>query len=231
MAVLDGTNLLFDATHGAQQVVALSSGGRLNFNLMALVDWRGPLRNSTLTITDGVSIFASFGELGHFPGSHGEAVVTGSGSTWNCNDYLFVGSLGTGKLTVSDGGNVIAGIVNVGMNNGTQGEVVVTGTGSTFTATVDVMAGATFLPGGSGGTGTISVGDGGTLIVSRSLYLGTGSTLNLQAEGTINAKNFTAFGGVFNFLGGVFNFTGSVASNLIVPQSGTISGNNVSPAA
>ncbi|MFO0791328.1 MAG: hypothetical protein U0805_17855 [Pirellulales bacterium] len=223
-AVLDGVDLRFDATHGTQQVITTPNGVSLHFNF----DGTGGLGagfagTSTMTIADGVIAPASFGDLGHSPGSHGEAIVTGSGTIWNIDEYLNVGNAGTGKLTVSDGGRVIARTANVGTNNGTQGEVIVTGKNSTLATALDLALGTYSLQPGVVAKGMVTVGDGGAIVVGQDLSLRSGATLNLQPGGTIHTRNFVPSTG-FNFSGGTLNISGSAYGSIIVPQLGTIAG-------
>src|SRR5207247_9693343 len=83
-AILDA-NIIFDATHGANQstTVPFGSGGVINltsngFGLLAVGD-RGV---GTLRIADGRQINCANGYLGYFAGSQGTATVSGAGTQW-----------------------------------------------------------------------------------------------------------------------------------------------------
>lgn len=77
------------------------------------------------------SVIRGSGYVGLNSGSMGEALVTGSGSTWTNSQALYVGSRGTGTLEIADGGAVVNDWGYIGMTSGSVGEVLVTGSGST----------------------------------------------------------------------------------------------------
>ena len=75
-------NLVFDAAHGASQVLPFGAGGTLNLNPDATGDLGiGVGGKGTLRIADGVKIASFSGEVGFGAGYSGTATVTGTGST------------------------------------------------------------------------------------------------------------------------------------------------------
>ena len=68
-------------------------------------------------------------------GSTGTVTVSGSGSTWNNSNSLYVGFNGTGSLTITDGGSVTNIEGFIGDQSGSTGTVEVSGSGSTWNNT------------------------------------------------------------------------------------------------
>lgn len=102
------------------------------------------------------SVIRGSGYVGLNSGSMGEALVTGSGSTWTNSQALYVGSRGTGTLEIADGGAVVNDWGYIGMTSGSVGEVLVTGSGSQWTNSGGLIV-------GSQGMGSLKIADGGTV--------------------------------------------------------------------
>lgn len=129
------------------------------------------LINGTLNI--GVSggdtgIVNSFsGIIATSTGSEGHVVVTGEGSQWTNDAFLYVGHTGNGTLLIRDGGlvsNLSTGYI--GYNALSSGRVEVTGPGSTWDTAnrLDIGLGI-----GRSGAGTLIVADGGIVNSGRVL--------------------------------------------------------------
>jgi T5SS/PEP-CTERM-associated repeat protein/autotransporter-associated beta strand protein len=144
-----------------------------------------------LTVSDGGLVTSSGGIIGNSgPQGAGQGTVTvtgatGAGSRWFIFGSLGIGNVGsTGTLTIADGGAVsnVEGIIGVGPG-GSQGTVTVTGAGSTWTNSASVTVGGS-IGGPTGGTGTLTIADGGTVSASTVIVAnGAGSTgtLNIGA--------------------------------------------------
>ncbi len=123
--------------------------------------------------------------------SPGNFTVNGTGSTWDCNDYLQIAHVGSGSLTVEAGGSVSTETCFVGthLEPGEIASATITGTGSTLTCTNTLWAGhATFQ---SGGVANFSVLDGADVTsgagivgfgesITTATVSGPGSTWNVQ---------------------------------------------------
>jgi len=193
-AVLDA-DLVFDANHGATQVLAFGSGGALQLT----VDGTNPLgvgyrHSGSLRIADGRSITSSLGYLGYWSGSTGAATVTGAGSKWINSAQLQVAYHGSGTLTVSDGGLVSAKMLYASLSDlHGNGTILVQG-GAILDA--DLVFGAS-------GIATAAFGSGGTLqvTVDGTSYLGAGykqsGSLRI-AEG----QSITSSGGYLGYSSG-----------------------------
>ena len=58
---------------------------------------------AALNIEAGGQVSNATGYLGYSSGSSGTATVTGAGSKWTNNSYLYVGYSGKGTLSITDG--------------------------------------------------------------------------------------------------------------------------------
>lgn len=130
-----------------------------------------------MTIAGGSSVISSFATLGDGPGVLGEATVTGAGSTWDVRGFLTIAERGIGAFTIENGGLVVVG------DNGFARNVVL---------------------GHSGGSGTLNLNDGGTLLLQGGPIL-------------------TRLGsGVVNFNGGRLEGFGSYAVGAGLTQNGGV---------
>lgn len=70
--------------------------------------------SGSLLITNGAVVNSYGGSIGYEIGATGVATVTGAGSIWSNETYLYVGDRGVGTLTITEGGSVFADSVLVG---------------------------------------------------------------------------------------------------------------------
>ncbi|MBN8711095.1 MAG: hypothetical protein BGO12_15380 [Verrucomicrobia bacterium 61-8] len=128
--------------------------------------------------TDDSSSAASSASIGHLGGSHGDAYVSGVGSTWAMKDDLSVGEQGSGTLSISNKGTVSNSYGTIGNYASGSGSVTVNGVGSTWTNRNDLIV-------GKAGTGYLTVIEGG-VVSSSSGYVGYSATNTSSA--TINGS-------------------------------------------
>ncbi len=115
--------------------------------------------SGTLTITDRGCVSNGAGHIGRSLGSNGEVVVSGADSRWVNRGWLNVGYYGNATVTVTDGGTVSCGShTHLGYYADSTAEATVTGAGSTWTNDGN---GSLYV--GSGGSGTLTITDGGTV--------------------------------------------------------------------
>lgn len=110
--------------------------------------------SGTVNISGGGTLSSRNSNIGSDAGSVGTATVTGS-SSWANGSGFSVGVAGTGMLTISDGGAVTSGSGSFGEAAGSNGTVIVTGNGSSWTSNIGTLIV------GNGGTGTLTISDGG----------------------------------------------------------------------
>ena len=180
----------------------------------------------TLTVTNGGSVFTggsggTFGRtIGTNPGSNGIATISGAGSAWTNNGPLAIadGFAGTnGALHVANGGAVSNSYSLVGGFDGSSGTATVDGVGSTWTNNGDL-----FLPGHNGGTGVLTITQGG-VVSSSDGFLGIGSA---ASNGTVEVdgagSTWTNSGSLY--VGGTESGPAGVGL-LRVENGGTVSAN------
>ncbi len=221
-AVLD-TDLVFDGTHGLTQALAFGAGGTLNLN----VDGTGGLGAGfkgagTLRIADGQTVASTYGYLGYWSGSTGQATVDGIGSVWNNTASLDVGGSsmwgagGKGSVTVRSGGQLVvgeilklwhadsavivnAGTLTAGALEGTTGTVRITDPPGGAALTVGSAVSATFSAAlrDDTGPGSLAKVGAGTQTLSGAGITYTGTTTVLA--GKLKLSNATAFAsGILN---------------------------------
>ncbi|WYX29115.1 hypothetical protein WJ976_27455 [Achromobacter denitrificans] len=128
-----------------------------------------------LSIRDGGTATSQSGAIGNLLGSKGRVTVTGPGSQWTIGQAkLEVGNQGEGTLEILDGGKVKSRWNYVGNSATGQGVVRVSGPGSVWEAEQSVSVGQ------NGGTGTLTVEDGGK-VSSEAISIGT----NLNSKGEV----------------------------------------------
>lgn len=137
--------------------------------------------------------------------------ISGAGSSWTSDHFLSMGVGGEGLLRVLDGGAAsFAGAVYVGQQSqlyeggaptglyrAGAGEILVSGAGSTF----DILAGSYGsqnegnLQLGGGGTGTVTVADGGALTVAGTASIGGdhAGTLAIVSGGSVRIDGADAY--------------------------------------
>jgi T5SS/PEP-CTERM-associated repeat protein len=98
-------------------------------------------------------------------------------TTWTSSTTVYIGESSTGTITVDDASALVSGSGYLGYYSGSTGTVTVAGTGSTWTNHG--------LHVGHVGSGTLTVSDGGTVVVDGAIYA---SLNNLLGNGTISAK-------------------------------------------
>ena len=193
----DATGILRSSLVSSGHLSVGSSGeGELNISGGGLVECTDHTYSST--IGDGT-------------GSRGTVTVAGTDatgtirSTWANLAGLTVGWRGAAELTVSAGGLVSNTDAYMARWGGT-GTVTVSGSASEL-ATWD-SSGSVYVGGreeSAGGTGTLTVGLGGTVNVADTLKIWNNGTVNLNG-GTINTGELAFAGSEFNFNAGKLHF-------------------------
>ena len=149
-----------------------------------------------LSIEAGGTVTATAADVGWYTGSEGTVTVTGAGSLWTISGMLVgsggLGNGGDGTLNIDAGGEVANNFGYIGYYSGSTGEVTVTGADSQWTNSSDLYIGGSSNT--AGGTGTVSVLDGGSLDVGGVTKIYSGSTLTL-GSGTFTSGGITMAGG------------------------------------
>ncbi|WP_050132552.1 autotransporter outer membrane beta-barrel domain-containing protein, partial [Yersinia frederiksenii] len=147
--------------------------------------------SGTMTTTEGATVNSLTGIIGLGTDSHGDVIVSGSGSEWNNTAGLIVGDAGTGILHILDGAVVTssnpARDVVIAKQAGSAGHMVVSGAGSQFQSDHVMYI-------GQGGNGLLEISDGANVTTHRSLFIGNdvGSIGNLTVTGNDTTLNTSA---------------------------------------
>jgi len=168
----------------------------------------GELGTGTLRIAGGGAVSNTFGDIGVYEGSNGTVTVDGAGSTWTNSAYLRVGHHGRGTLTITNGGTVSNTRGYIGFHEDSNGTVTVEGPGSTWTNREGLYVGGTATA--AGGTGRLTVSDGGRVEVGGVLKIWPDGTVEVSG-GTIHLANPGSLirplgGGTFAFHFGTAEF-------------------------
>jgi fibronectin-binding autotransporter adhesin len=125
--------------------------------------------HATLSITNGGKLLSNnndYGYIGVGTGATGVATVDGAGSAWY-NGYFWVGYHGgTGALSITNGGSFYTLGASIGREAGSLGAMTISGPGSKW----DMSNGIAVLVGCYGGTGSLSIRNGGNVISNQMGY-------------------------------------------------------------
>jgi len=225
---ISGAGSLWDASAGGDMYVGGNPGGFAPAGGTGIVN---VLDGGALNMQG--AIYLGRGSSG----GNGTLNVSGVGSSVSlttASDSLFIGYTGIGALNISGGAQVTNdGYAYVGYAQGSLGTVTIDGAGSTWTSNgpVTVIGGNDFS--GPGGTGVVTVRNGGTFNTNdAALGLDTtelaAGTVNVTGVGsTWNAANiyvgYSGTGAINIADGGVVNSSGSMSIGECACSSGTAS--------
>jgi T5SS/PEP-CTERM-associated repeat protein len=176
----------------------------------------------TMTIEAGGTVNTPRSFIGRGAVANGIVTVSGAGSTWTSSEVFLVGDQGAAQLSITDGGSVLSNDAWIAGANTGNATVTVAGPGSNWMVAGRLAISEAFdpdeLPGG--GTGTLRIQPGGTVIVAGETALVPGATVFLEG-GTLDtgSVSFTG-GGTFNFVSGTLH-VGAFGADL-VNQGGTL---------
>jgi len=165
----------------------------------------GFFASGSLAITGGGRASCSNGFIGSHSDGSGTVTVNGTdatdtvASTWTNSGDLYVADQGEGELIISAGAFVSNSDGCIGSQAGSTGTVTISGSGSKLSRWNS--SGSVYVGGnesGAGGTGTATVGYGGTVNVAGTLKVWDDGTVNLNG-GTINTGSLVFSGSTFNF--------------------------------
>jgi T5SS/PEP-CTERM-associated repeat protein len=165
---------------GVATVIGPGSTWAINSELQV-----GKSGSGTLTVGAGGQVSNSMGVLGGAFGATGAATITGAGSMWTNGGTLYVADYGTGTLTVEAGGQVSNSLSGyLGYGSATAGVATIRGSGSKWINSSTLYVGYS-------GTGTLQVGDGGS-VSANTVSVNSKSLLAIDAS---NGSLLTVRGG------------------------------------
>jgi len=168
-----------------------------------------------VTVSNGGALVNGEGDLGYGFGSDGTATITGAGSSWTTNGFIYVGNDGDGTLNVMDGGmaSSLGSFGYLAWDANSTGAANIDGAGSSWTNANGLYV-------GFGGTGTLTITDGG------SMQNGTFANVGFS-EGAVGVLSVSGPGSTFG-TGGALSIGGNVSGPggrgyLGVDDGGTVS--------
>ena len=165
--------------------------------------------DSTLRISNGGQVSNTLGYVAYDGPSTVE--VTVDNGTWTLSSNLEVGRDGDAALHISNGGQVSNNRGQIAFGASSTSEVSVADAGSSWTNATSLNVGGG--PSGAGGTGLLTIGQGGLVSVGQDMRIWTGGTVNING-GTIRftkAKPVIENSGTVNFSAGTVEFDCDVA--------------------
>jgi T5SS/PEP-CTERM-associated repeat protein len=218
-----GLNLSTSATGSTSNQTLIGSQGMLTVNGGATFGSSTLTNNGSLSVTGlGSNVTSDYAHVGGISGAMATAVISGSGSQWVVNETLGVGTGGgNGTLTISSGSEVGPGILSTGLST-----LVGSGAGSVGTVLVNSgnfnTQGLTV--GGAGGTGSMTVSNGGSVSATGFVVVANHGTLALESGAFAGPLGFTLdSGGTLAFgIGSASGYPFLNVSNAIGILNGTI---------
>ncbi|HEY0597011.1 autotransporter outer membrane beta-barrel domain-containing protein [Sphingopyxis sp.] len=153
----------------------------------------GMFGSGTLNIANGGSVDVDTNSaLGEYAGSSGIATVSGPGSRWTTDNFLYVGAAGNGTLGIENGGSVSAAEAIVGEDAGSVGLVTIAGTGSSLSLGSNLVVGQT-------GAGALEIAGGGAVTTGNQgiigYFAGSGGTVTVDGPNSVwNLSNALQIG-------------------------------------
>ncbi|HOW19593.1 MAG TPA: hypothetical protein PLC79_11195, partial [Phycisphaerae bacterium] len=159
--------------------------------------------------------------------SLGTVLVANPGSTWSQDGSMSVGWWGNGTLEVADAGLVECAAGVVARMPGSIGTASVREVGSKWTISGELSIGG--LMDAAGGTGQLTISDGGSVTVGTELKIWSGSSVSLDGgAATVAAGPMPAADTIAVYAGGMLSGTGLVQGHVAV-SGGTVSPGTMSP--
>jgi T5SS/PEP-CTERM-associated repeat protein len=198
LSVLNGGSLITNGTGGTDSSIIgtfFGSSGEVVINGVGS-KWTnsaalrvGNSGNGVLTVENGGSMVNTGGaitEIGGGSGANGFVTVTGPGSTWNSDGYVYVGSTGQASMAVLNGGNATMPAMVIRALNSGQARMLVSGVGSTLNVTTGPLTIGMPEPGFTTGPTSLVINPGAAVNVTHDVDLDTNGLLKL-AGGTLTA--------------------------------------------
>ena len=240
-SVLQTAGLIYLGQNGGSNSLAIEGGGKvLSQASDAVIGFAAGANGNTLSVSGTGSMFSNNATLyvgrtgagnsltvqsnaslvtkntrigGDAASSNNVVTVSGAGSVWTNTGSMRIGSSGSGNsLVVSNGGAVeVRGNTFVGYlgTTSSNNSVIVSGAGSRLVVT---NAGTEFVIGGNATSNSVTVADGGELVV-RKIQFGPQGRLQIGAGGAAGSVSSNAIIGATNG-GGTVAFNHSDASYL-----------------
>ncbi len=199
--IAEGTLLIDDSADADLEIASLTVGSGMTLQATSTSSDPPGLRiggtgTGSLSIQGGGVVESFHASIGDSTGSHGTCTVNGGGSRLDAMEDLFVGYFGNavGRLDIQAAGHAEANSVLIGRANTADGIVVVDGSGSTLTSTAVLAVGGFIDDTGvtsvaAGGTGSLTVQNGASVDVYRTLIVFSDSSLAVSGTSELIANH------------------------------------------
>ena len=230
LAILDGARVyddigLLGTDNGADRNSALIDGtNSLWYNQHTFFAGNSGSSN-TVTVQNGAVLADTTGYIGYHTNAVGNQVVVDH-AMWKNSDGLFVGFNGSGNgLVITNGAEVSSGESRIGAEGfANDNQVLVTGSGSVWNIGKSLWVGNDI-----GTNNTLTVENGGRIVVDENISVGSSCWLNVNDGGTLTVYGNTIFtdgfnvgsGGTFETFGGISGLGGTLGSGQTIRLSGS----------
>lgn len=170
----------------------------------------------SMLVAAGGNVQSAFGIVGQQAGAQGSVTLSGGTSAWKISSNLYVGRTGSGSVEVQHGAKLMNQTGFIGLDAGSVGNVVVQGVGSQWSVTGNLFVGGSTSAGG--GTGTVTLTNGGNLVVGNQLKIWSTGTVEVNAGSSLNAAVNNA---------GTLVLNGTLTGGVALVASGTLGGSGV----
>ena len=168
----------------------------------------------TMNVTAGGSYTGPELTLGYNGSASGTVLVSGANSKVELTGIGSIGYSGTGSLTLEDGGTfATSNHIRIGLLSGSNGTVLVTGVNSRLEGSQIAIGGKDTA---IGGTGNVTIANGGSMVAGSSIYVWDGSSLTVNG-GTVTGSSSlylnsgSALALVVNNRAGIVQVSGNLA--------------------
>ena len=224
-----GTNTVTNSLEISGIVPAIynMTSGNLSSNNIIIGNNTG---TGVLNQTGGMIAANTSVSLGETAGSAGTYTISNEGML--TSNSIIVGEAGSGNLEITNGGAITNTSAYIAKQAGSVGTVDINGQNSTWTITDGLFVGGQDLY--SGGSGTLTIGTGGSIDITNALTIWQSGAVNLNG-GSLQVGSLDLSGGDLNFnsghlginndfvvgAGSFFGTNSSISPNQILTVGGT----------
>lgn len=217
-----GKAMAFGDTVAASQSGSISNSILITGSGSVLTNWNSLYVGDggaycSLVVSNGGAVFCGNGGYvgGNFGGQSNIALVTGSGSVWQCDGNMTVGFRDGNMLIVSNGGAVLSTEGRLGYyGTARSNSVLITGNGSRWENTRTLYVGFGVQAGTDASNNRLTIADGGSVVASNA-YVGftaiSSNSLLHVSGGNLTVTNLSATG-FLNVQRGALTFDGGTIS-------------------
>jgi T5SS/PEP-CTERM-associated repeat protein len=231
---------------GSNNKMTINKGGRMVCNFATLGSWDTSTNNSmlvsdsgslwddsaeasvitfgangsgnSLIVTNGGQVKGYYAYFGRFASSNNSALVTGPGSSFSVNCYIYTGNQGhDNSFTVANGAAVSDKFCYISYEAGsTNNAVLVTGTNSSWQNSYSVFVGF------DGGGGSLTLSNGATMSTGGAFAASHDGTLGVDSTSRNNRALVTGGGSVWNCADNLYVGLNGPGNNLVISNGGRV---------